>query len=422
MTPKAPRKLDNSHNILANAIQNVIEANDAEEMFLRILSAAQTLTAAEGASIYLLDHHRKVLRMTASTNLSPEKFYQFDLPLGTGITGWVAANDESANIGDMSQDPRFFDTTDHQTGFHTRGYLCVPLTTGAKVIGTVQVLNKINGHQFSEDDQSLLECFGSLVALAIKKNQLHETEIEKHRLDSELKLAEEFQKRLLPTDMQQPENYLLAGTNSTARQISGDYYDWLFCNNKCNLVIADVSGKGPAAGIWMSALSNIIRYEFSKGADILSSIPEIDLHFAKQFPRGVFITGIFAELIGNTLTLSNAGHNPLLVVRNNGSHELYPSQGIPLGILPSLARPTMTLSLHEGDTVVFYTDGVTEARSEEGLMFGEARLIASAVKHRKLAPDKIIGRLFAEIHSFRGTAEQSDDITVMILQRQSIAS
>lgn len=401
---------------LTDAIRTVLEARETETMFHRILLASKNLTHAEAASIFLLDSTGQSLVLTNSTNLTIDSKNPLVLPIGTGIAGWVAQNGEPVCIRDVSEDPRFYRGVDQKTGFHTRGYLCIPLKTKDRLIGTIQVLNRIKGEEFSPFDQQLLECFAMLAALAIEKSNLHEIELLERQHTVELALASEFQQRLFPQEIKALEYLELEGYLKVARQIGGDYFDALPLKNGAYfIIVADVCGKGAGAGLWMASLSNLLRYLISNGHSPLEKYQQLNEHFSRQFPSGIYITLFAAEIYPDKLTYISAGHPPMLLQQNDGTMDALIATGLPFGIFPEIPPVPIERVFTKGMRLILFSDGVTEAENREGEMF-EMERIKEICSERPLPLLQLKTNLLSALHTFTEGTEQGDDITLLLVE------
>ncbi len=407
---------ETSYHELANAIRSVLESNETRLMFRQILLSVQSLIHCEAASIFLMNTNHDQLTLTDSTNLILDPTKPIVIPVGTGIAGWVAANNQSINIANVESDPRFFSGVDKKTGFKTHGYLCVPLRTSDETIGTIQALNRIDGELFHESEQELLECFAALAALAIRKSQMHETELAEQQLVSELSIASEFQKRLMPSEIPQPNGMQVTGHCSVARNIGGDYFDAFPTRNGYFAIVADVSGKGPGAGLWMSGLANLLRYLNSIGESILDAIPRIGAHFAMQFPLGTYITLFAAEVTADRFDYISAGHIPVILLTAEGEITQIKSTGVPLGLLPELPAQRKSLPFERGSRLILFTDGITEAENCNENMFGMSRLV-DLVAANNYSSIIIKQKILEAIAAFSEGAIQTDDITLLIVER-----
>lgn len=401
---------------LLRATRSVLDANDTLQIILQILAAGQELLEAEAASLFLVDSRRKVLRMAAATNLPQKVWKTIEVPLGQGISGWVAAHGESVRVKDVSSDPRHFSGVDRQTGFTTRGYMSVPLIVGDEVIGTLQVLNQTSGGSFSKQDEELLEGFATIAALAINKRRMHDAELEKERMEAELTVAEAFQRRLLPDDFHAPTGITVQGYHLAARSMGGDLYDGFPSGDKAfTFLVGDVSGKGPGAAIWMSGFSSAVRLVAREGRDPLAELQLLDQHMHQLLPAESFLTLFIGRIEDNELHYSSAGHNSMLLMLPDGNHKWLESTGLPIGMMPDFPRERGHHPFPSGSRLILFTDGITEAENLEGEMYEEDRLLNIVERNIDQPDDIFVNRIVRSVKRFSSGTEQSDDITLLVV-------
>jgi len=400
---------------LVEAVECVLYENDFRRVIIQIMKSAQRLLKAEAASLFLVNRRTRHLEMAASTNLPRRMERLIKFPIGIGVAGWVAEHGQSVNVENIVHDRRHYEGVTKLTGYQTKGYLSVPLKVGSQILGTIQVLNQTQGGKFTEEDQALLEGFSVIAALALRKNQMHAVALEKKRIQGELAVANAFQQKMLPSVFDPPETIRIDGYNRPARQMGGDIYDaFAFSTGYCFLV-GDVSGKGPGAALWMASLSNLLHFLAHQGKNPMTEIHVIDQHLANTMPSGLFITLFICTIEGGMLRYTGAGHNPALHISKNGTLSELQSSGLPLALMPDLPREIHEIELKPGDRLVLYSDGVVEAENQSGDMYELSRLQSICMRSRKESPTEMITKIRRSVGRFTGGAEQSDDITLLIV-------
>ena len=400
---------------LLGAVECVLYENDFRRVIIQIMKAAQRLLKAEAASLFLVNRRTKHLEMAASTNLPRKMERLIKFPIGIGVAGWVAEHGKSVNVENIVHDRRHYEGVTKLTGYQTKGYLSVPMKVGSQILGTIQVLNQTQGGKFTEEDQALLEGFSVIAALALRKSQMHDVALEKRRMQSELAVANAFQQKMLPSVFSPPETIIIDGYNRPARQMGGDIYDAFSYSNGYCFLVGDVSGKGPGAALWMASLSNLLHFLAHQGKNPLEEISVIDRHLTKTMPNGLFITLFLCTLEDRILRYTSAGHNPALHIRKNGNITEMKSTGLPLALMPDLPREVHETRLEPDDRLVLYSDGVVEAENPGGQMYELSRLRNSCIRSRKETPSEMIARIRRSVSRFTGGAEQSDDITLLVV-------
>jgi sigma-B regulation protein RsbU (phosphoserine phosphatase) len=251
-----------------------------------------------------------------------------------------------------------------------------------------------------------------------------EVEVARAKLESEMKLAARIQADLFPPSMPAIAGYELAARNRPARQCGGDYYDAIVVGSgeeaRLLLCVADVSGKGLPASLVMSNMQATLRALLGRTASLpaLAGLAS-ELLFASTAPEK-YVTAALADLEPGTgaIRFVGAGHVDTLILRANGDAVTLGSTGTPLGLLPPLMPyGEVNLRLERGDTLVLFSDGVTEAQNADEEEYGEARLVDCLRAAADQPAAVIIERLMASIDGFVGGAPQFDDITLLIARR-----
>jgi sigma-B regulation protein RsbU (phosphoserine phosphatase) len=252
---------------------------------------------------------------------------------------------------------------------------------------------------------------------AEERDQYH-AELERKR--QELKIAHEIQQSFLPDAIPLLKGFDLAALNLPAREVGGDFYDFIpIADDKIGVTIADVSGKGVPAALFMALSRTVVRTNARGNPSVAEVIEAANSSISADSKSGMFVTLFYAilDLKARTLTYVNAGHNPPALFRAlNSDIIMLKARGIALGALDEIVLEERTMQLDQGDTVVFYTDGVTEAVNDREEQFGEERLVALITECHGLSAGALVERIKSEVLAFCGTAPQFDDITVMVLK------
>ena len=248
---------------------------------------------------------------------------------------------------------------------------------------------------------------------------------EKQRLDDELRIAREIQKSLLPVEPPKLDGLGVADLCEPAREVGGDYYDFFEIGpRQLGVLVADVSGKGTSAALYMAELKGLMLALSQTQRSPRRLLIDVNRLLSAHLDNRSFITMTYAvvDLDRGTLTSARAGHPPLLVAAN-GSCEVVMSSGMVLGLrLPGAGdRFEEVLEEHTrpiapGDVIVLYTDGITEAMDRNGELFGDAALARVVAGHCKLDAAGIRERVLREVKAFVGDAEQHDDMTMVVLK------
>jgi serine phosphatase RsbU (regulator of sigma subunit) len=236
------------------------------------------------------------------------------------------------------------------------------------------------------------------------------------RTAHELEIAREVQARLFPQKRPACSTLEYAGICSQAREVGGDYYDFLSLGeDRLGLVIGDIAGKGIAAALLMANLQAHLRSHCAITLDQPQMLRSVNQLFYENTASSAYATLFFAEYDPNLRRLRyvNCGHLSGLLLRSNNSVERLESTSTVLGMFKEWDCSTEECRLCSGDILVLYTDGVTESFNEAGEEFGEQGVLLSLLRHANLTPEDIARAMLADVHRF-GSEEQHDDITLIV--------
>ena len=248
--------------------------------------------------------------------------------------------------------------------------------------------------------------------------------IENERIAKELEIAREIQARILPREYPSGGAYACAGAYRSAKEVGGDYYDFIqYDNNKLAVLVADVSGKSLPGMLVMLMTRDIVRQTARTLQSPAEVLKEVNRQLRADIKKGMFVTMFFGVLdpASGELAFASAGHNPLVYFNSTGgATELIKTKGYPLGMMPSAQFDARLeehrLKLTAGDWVVQYTDGVNEAHNDQQEEYGMERFMASLMAGRQLTPEQLIERTLDDHSGFVQSAPQYDDITLLAVK------
>ena len=242
----------------------------------------------------------------------------------------------------------------------------------------------------------------------------------KQRMEAELNIAHTLQSAILPKTLPENPTYSGHALMTPAREMGGDFYDFFtLADGRLSLVMADVSGKGVPAAFFMAIARTVVRAAAARHSSPGSCLGEVNDAICAQNPQDLFMTLIYGILDPDTgeFVYASAGHNPPFVVRDPGSVAPLPrTGGMAVGVMPGLAYGEDAVTLAHGDTMFLYTDGITEAMNVDDEEFTEVRLQAVLAAGRELPVDAVLTKVTDALSTFVGEAEQSDDITCIVLR------
>jgi serine phosphatase RsbU (regulator of sigma subunit) len=279
------------------------------------------------------------------------------------------------------------------------------------------------GHRIAvEGHDELWDVAASFNEMAGNLEETRVRELAAQRMEEELRLARVIQDRLLPSGPPALDRLELAGMSLPAREVGGDYYDYLLLDDgRLGLAVADVSGKGTPAALLMSAFRASLRSQDLGALGPAEALARINRFIHSSVDPGKFITAFLALIDPATgeIRFANAGHDAPLIVSSVGAVSELTGGGLILGLLPQIVYEEARTVLDPGALLAIFTDGVPEARGPEEEFYGAERLAEVLCRHRARPCDEILHHLTEEIAAFSGTGPQSDDITVILARRRA---
>ncbi len=302
-----------------------------------------------------------------------------------------------------------------------RSVMCVPLLTpDGQALGIIQ-LDTSDRRQFLQDDLDVLAAVASQAAIAIQNATMHETLLERERMERDLKLAEQVQKRFLPQSMPVVPGYEFFAHYHPTYEVGGDYYDFVHLSqNRLAIALGDVSGKGVAAALMMAKFSGDTRYCILTENAPGPAANELNSLLCAAGIEEKFITLSLSVLDPESrrLTLASAGHLPIMVRRSSDGRveEIGETiSGFPLGIMAESDYQQTSVDLEPGDVVVIFSDGVTDARSPREELYDtrESRRLMKRISDSPGGPTDVGKAILQEIREFSAGHSQTDDITLI---------
>ena len=365
-------------------------------------------------AVSLLDARRGALYLRAGDR------YVLDHTLGGDARQELPLEDPQVKAlldGKLPADQDFLPGARHLMG--------LPFGADGRPQGLLIVADKESRHgvgPFAVSDRRSLSLFANQAAIALETAHLHRQALEKERLERELELAADIQRRLLPTIFPRLKGFELAGWSRPARHVGGDYYDLLrIRNDRVAAVLADVSGKGMPAALMVSTVHSALRLLIDQVEVGPELVRRLNHHIAESSAPNKFITLLLAEVNpgSNEIRYVNAGHNPGLLVGSSGEVVELESGGLPLGLFDNGVYKAGSIALGVGDLVCIYSDGITESASPRDEEFGMSRFVdlLRSVRDRPLSD--IVSTVDKAVSDFAGGLNQGDDQTLVLIRRTS---
>lgn len=297
--------------------------------------------------------------------------------------------------------------------------LTIPMLAQGELVGALNLGKKQNDEDFSAEDLDILTQASNQTALALQNLRLQSAYIEKKRLDKELEMARDIQKRLLPQEIPPVAGLEIAGYSNPCFEVAGDYFDIINTDDgNTVIVIADVSGKGAGAAMIMANLQASIRVgiEISDKSEFSTFVETINNHIYKNTSPSEFITFFMAIWTpgDRTLFYINAGHNPPILLDKDNTTKTLDATGLILGVLPNQRYEVAKLKIEDGSVLLVYTDGLEEALNPRNEIFGSERIIAALRNNRQSSPSDIIRDVQSRAVEFCEGKPLHDDVTMIV--------
>ncbi|MDZ7626099.1 MAG: PP2C family protein-serine/threonine phosphatase [Ignavibacteriaceae bacterium] len=274
---------------------------------------------------------------------------------------------------------------------------------------------------FNDLDEMLLQAVARQVHASLENDFLLKQSLEKERIEKELNLAADIQQKIIPEKLPKIAGYQLSGINIPSREVGGDYYDCFdLGEGKYALIMADVAGKGISAALLVSTLNAALHAYLEFNLPLTDLADKLNKLIYKASPPDKYITFsiVVLESKSGKLDILNAGHNPALLLRKDGTLEQIEAGGIGLGMLDlGIPYSGQTLSMNPGDKLFLYTDGIPEAMNINEEEYSDERMIKFFTENSDKSVEDFIKYIVEDVKKYAGNAEQSDDITSMILKR-----
>jgi sigma-B regulation protein RsbU (phosphoserine phosphatase) len=300
-----------------------------------------------------------------------------------------------------------------------RSLLCVPMITKSSLRGVLTVYNKKGTGSFTEEDQRLLAIIAAQSAQVVENARLNEMEQSLIRMKEELRLAATIQSELLPKEPPAMPGYDIAGSSVPAQLVGGDYFDFIPINEKqLAIILGDVSGKGLPASLLMANLQATLRGQALLGASAKECVQRSNRLLYQSTSSEKFVTLFYGILDAEQkmLLYSNAGHDAPYVLRKDGETLRLGEGGLVLSIVEDFPYEEQSVPLGEGDVLVIYSDGISEAINPAQEQFGEGRISTVIEAHRSESASKIMSEIIAAVKAHAGAAPQMDDMTLVVVK------
>ncbi|MBI3722676.1 SpoIIE family protein phosphatase [bacterium] len=424
--PERPRGDKLGNLLILQEINKALNSeSDLERLLELIMDTAIHLCDAERGFLILVNEAK--LDFVVARNIDYEAVRSPEFKISNSVIRRVVKSGEPILTSNAKVDLKSVDSV---ISLDVRSLLCVPLRVKSRTIGTLYLDSRQAGAAFSEEDRDLLSAFSDQAAIALENARLLKEAKDKEAILSELRVARTIQLALLPKRDPLVPGFDLAGGMKTAKEVGGDYYDYIPAHKNQDgsrdlfLAIGDVSGKGVPAGLIMvMARSTVRSLSGQRDVDPKAVCVETNRILKQDLKPGLFMSLLLAraDLRTGSLRLAGCGHERPLIRRASGKVERVDLGGLVLGVVADNAEHVaeMRVVLEPGDLLLLYTDGVTEAMDPRGKLYGLPRLEGLLMARGHEPPLELLHAIEADVSRHAQGAEQHDDITLIALRRKA---
>src|SRR5947209_869697 len=426
---------------LGEAFSETIRPADLHRL---IVEGATRVLDAQGGALYLTDRTGSklaptfvskgcppladvpphILQQAAASPVALESFLRLHtIGAGEGLLGRVWQSGGAVCLNEFSEAPELVKLRD--SSFGASSVMVAPLLYAKQNMGVLAVANSRMGSPFSQNDFVVFKSIAEQSAFALYNAIIYSEANEKKRLDHDLQIARDIQRILLPAEAPSVNGFELAGLNVPARQVSGDYFDYIKIDDeRLGVAIADVSGKGVPASLIMAICRSVLRSQAIGNHSPADVLRKVNRQLYPDIKEDMFISMAYLVLdhARNGVALARAGHDaPLLYQQKSQTVAPLKAPGMVVGIDSGDVFDRLTtdvaVPLERDDCILLYTDGITEALDNEGNEFGLERTIASVQSSAIEGAQAIVTRLIDDLRNFVGSTPQNDDITMIAIRK-----
>lgn len=416
---------------LLQVAQAVVSLNDLDEILGSIIRIMPILVGVKRVALYRLNveedalqasheygfsEEEEILLTEKSLPLSEFPFLIWALEQNTLVTHPLKAGVEPKDWFEIQ--PGAWDETEGVNP--DRLLIAVPLSIKSAIFGVLLIEEDENARRFRTRRLEIITGIAQQAAMAIQNDLLQQEMVVRERLETEVQLARQIQQTFLPSVLPTHANWQIAARWRTARQVGGDFYDVIeLPDNKLGIFIADVADKGMPAALFMALTRTLVRAAVVETSSPAEALRRVNDSLLPDTQQGMFITAVYGVLDLNTGTFTyvNAGHNPPFWMKVGGSLQKLTRTSIALGVMeqPVIEEKTITIAL--GDTLLLYTDGLTEAFSPDGDLFGEVRLLDVMDSLAAGTAEEVIASIEECLNDFIDPLPLADDLTMMAIRK-----
>ncbi|MEW6084513.1 MAG: GAF domain-containing protein [Chloroflexota bacterium] len=414
---------------LLQVAQAIVSLNDLDEILDTIIRIMPILVGVERAALYQFDSLAEKFIPSQQYGLNEgddEMFWERSFALGEfalldscrGATGMLASPLEGARglKGWLSADP----SNEANLANPNALLFAVPIAVKDALYGVMLIEEAEGGLRFRSRRLEIINGIAQQAALAIQNDVLQREMVVRERLETEVQLARQIQQTFIPDSLPQIEGWEFAARWRTARQVGGDFYDVFdLPNNRIGLFIADVADKGVPAALFMALTRTLVRAAVIESDSPAEAMKRVNDLLFPDTRQGMFVTAVYAvlDLDKNEFTYVNAGHNPPLWVKSDGTLERLTRTAVALGVLINDPVNQRTIQLEKEDSLLLYTDGLTESFNSDREFYGEARLTEAILANHCSSASELMDVVEKSLLDFVQDVPPADDLTMLAVRR-----
>ena len=338
-----------------------------------------------------------------------------DVLVSRRIIDEVAGKGTPALVLDAAVDERFASSESIMMS-GVKSVLAAPLTDADGTIGLIALCSRASVRQFAPPDLEMLVSLASAAVLRVRNTALAEEAAARRVLEHELSLAHDMQMAMLPRRLPDRPEIQLAASLEPARSVGGDLYDFVVQGDQFWFIVADVSGKGVAAALYMAVAKTLFRAVVQADTSVAEVVERMNRELCRDNDQMMFVTAVVGQVTLSTgdVVMTDSGHNPMLLVTRAGRvNTVELPKGMALGVVDDFVFRQQTFTLEPGDALVLYTDGATDARDPAGELFGMARLEQAVRAAPAASMEAFVSAIVRAVDEFSDGAPPEDDLTVL---------
>ena len=416
---------------LLQVAQAVVSLNDLDEILGTIIRIMPILVGVERAALYQWDLEKEIFYPSQQYGLGEgEEGLFWNRSFAPGEFAFLDACRDATGLMACQLDPdgqrglpawlSLDPNQEVNLGNPAAFLFAVPIAVKDALYGVMLIEEAPGGLRFRARRLEIITGIAQQAALAIQNDLLQKEMVVRERLETEVQLARQIQQTFIPETLPQFQEWELAARWKTARQVGGDFYDVFdLPNRRLGLFIADVADKGVPAALFMALTRTLVRAavtELEAPAEAMKRVNDLLIPDTKQ---GMFVTAVYAvlDMEKNELTFVNAGHNPPLWIKCDGGMERLRRTGVALGAAEDVTFHQRVISLEKDDSILLYTDGLTESFNNDGEFFGEERLMEAIQPNRCSSASELMDVVEKSLLNFVQDMPPADDLTMLVLRR-----